>query len=84
VGGDSGPLHLARVMGIPVVGLFGPTDPWNTGFSEICRAIRVRCPKSGCFNWDCTNQSCLGDIEPDEVWTAVEACVLDRAELLEG
>ena len=31
VGGDTGPLHLAVALGTPVVGLYGPTDPTQTG-----------------------------------------------------
>ncbi|MCO5166944.1 MAG: glycosyltransferase family 9 protein [Planctomycetes bacterium] len=31
VGGDTGPLHLARVLGRPVVGLFHAADPARTG-----------------------------------------------------
>jgi heptosyltransferase I len=31
VSGDSGPLHLASALGIPVVGLYGPTDPLRNG-----------------------------------------------------
>jgi heptosyltransferase-1 len=31
VGGDTGPLHLAVVLGTPAVGLFGPTDPARNG-----------------------------------------------------
>lgn len=31
VAGDTGPLHLAAALGIPVVGLYGPTDPARTG-----------------------------------------------------
>ena len=31
VGGDTGPLHLASALGIPLVAIFGPTDPARNG-----------------------------------------------------
>ena len=31
VGGDTGPMHLANALGVPVVALFGPTDPARNG-----------------------------------------------------
>jgi len=31
IGGDSGPMHLAAALGIPVVAIFGPTDPARNG-----------------------------------------------------
>jgi len=31
VGADTGPLHVAVALGTPVVGLYGPTDPAQTG-----------------------------------------------------
>jgi heptosyltransferase-1 len=31
IGGDTGPVHLAAALGIPVVAVFGPTDPARTG-----------------------------------------------------
>lgn len=41
IGGDTGPLHLAAALGIPTVGLFGPTDPARTGpFGSRCVALR--------------------------------------------
>ena len=27
VGGDTGPIHLAAALGVPVIGLYGPKDP---------------------------------------------------------
>lgn len=42
VGGDSGPTHLAAALGVPLVALFGPTDParngpWGPGAKEVLR-----------------------------------------------
>jgi heptosyltransferase I len=28
---DTGPLHVARALGVPVIGLFGHTNPWRVG-----------------------------------------------------
>jgi len=47
IAGDSGPFHLARAMGVPCIGLYGPypadlrvRDTWPT-----CRVIESRYPK---------------------------------------
>jgi heptosyltransferase-1 len=45
IGGDTGPLHLAAARGIPVVAIFGPTDPARNGpFGG--RSIVLRSPAS--------------------------------------
>jgi ADP-heptose:LPS heptosyltransferase len=31
IGGDTGPLHLASSLGVPSIGIFGPTDPRRNG-----------------------------------------------------
>jgi heptosyltransferase-1 len=31
IGGDTGPMHLANLMGVPVVAVFGPTNPARNG-----------------------------------------------------
>jgi heptosyltransferase-1 len=45
IGGDTGPLHLAAALGIPVIGLYGPTDPVRTGPFGT-RAVALRKPES--------------------------------------
>lgn len=41
VGVDTGLTHLAAALGIPVVGIFGPTDPGATGVLAGRQAINV-------------------------------------------
>jgi heptosyltransferase I len=42
IGGDTGPTHLAALLAVPVVALFGPTDParngpWGPGVKRVLR-----------------------------------------------
>jgi heptosyltransferase-1 len=41
IGGDTGPLHLAAALRVPVVGIYGPTDPVRNGPYET-RSIVLR------------------------------------------
>jgi heptosyltransferase-1 len=45
IGGDTGPLHLAAALAIPVVAIFGPTDPARNG-PYATRTIVLRNPSS--------------------------------------
>jgi heptosyltransferase-1 len=45
VGGDTGPLHLAAALQVPVVAIFGPTDPARNG-PYGTRSIVLRNPTS--------------------------------------
>lgn len=45
IGGDTGPLHLAAALKVPMVALFGPTDPARTG-PYGTRSIVLRDPSS--------------------------------------
>jgi len=45
IGGDTGPMHLAAALQIPVVGIFGPTNPARNGPFGT-RSIVLRSPSS--------------------------------------
>ena len=45
IGGDTGPLHLAAALKVPVVAIFGPTDPARNGPYGM-RSVVLRNPAS--------------------------------------
>jgi heptosyltransferase I len=45
IGGDTGPLHLAAALRVPVVGIYGPTDPARNGPYQT-RSIVLRSAES--------------------------------------
>lgn len=45
IGGDTGPMHLAAALGVPVVALFGPTTPERNG-PYATRSVVLRSPLS--------------------------------------
>jgi heptosyltransferase I len=45
IGGDTGPMHLAAALAIPVVAIFGPTDPARNG-PYGTRSVVLRNPAS--------------------------------------
>ena len=45
IAGDTGPLHLACALGVPVVGIYGPTDPARNGPFHCANRV-LRHPES--------------------------------------
>lgn len=65
---DTGSMHLAAAMGLPVVALFGPTAPWRTGpYGEGHSVIRKDLACSPCFKRRCESKECMRAIEVEEV-----------------
>lgn len=63
---DTGGMHLANAAGVPVIGLFGPTNPVRTGpvFASGVTVLQPPgCPPTGGGN--------LGDLTPDTVAAAL-------------
>ena len=68
VSGDTFALHAAGALGVPVVGLFGPTDPARNGpFRPQDGIVYHEIPCSRCHKRDCSNTRCMDLIQPDEV-----------------
>jgi heptosyltransferase-2 len=72
-GVDSGPMHMAAAMGVPVVALFGPTDerkwgPWGDGHLVITK--RLSCYP--CKPHKCRDNECMKKISVEEALEAVE------------
>jgi heptosyltransferase-2 len=74
IGNDSGVMHVAAAVGLPVVGIFGPTDPFGTGPMTSRRAIVQEKPYcSPCFLRRCpTDHRCMTEISPAAVEAAAK------------
>ena len=73
---DTGILHLASYLDVPIVGLFGPSDehrysPWSTKFKVIAASLSCRpCRKPDCsFN----TIECMHKISANEVSDSIDA-----------
>jgi len=67
---DSGPSHIAKAAGTPVVTLFGPVSPGHTATNLPCeRAVHLDLPCSPCHKNACPlkHHRCMRDIASDEV-----------------
>jgi len=78
---DSGPMHLAAALHVPVVGVFTCTDPVRSGpppgLHELVSAplacagsYKKKCPFKGC-----RHLACFSALEVDRVWLALQRLV---------
>jgi heptosyltransferase II len=76
---DSGLMHAAAALSVPLVALFGSTDPVATGpFTSRATVIRHLQPCSPCFKRTCEiGYPCLTAISVDEVAAAARAWLKD-------
>ena len=71
---DSGLMHVASALAVPLVALFGSTDPARTGpLSDKSRVIRKPIPCGPCLKPECPKErECMSLISADEVFEAVK------------
>jgi lipopolysaccharide heptosyltransferase I len=70
---DTGPMHIAAALNIPIAAIFGPTNPIRTGpYGENNIIIRKVLPCSPCYKRKkCSNRICLDSLSADDVKEAV-------------
>jgi heptosyltransferase-2 len=81
VGNDSGAMHVAAAVGLPVVGVFGPTDPEATApLSDRMAVVREPVECSPCFLRACpVDHRCMQRIEVERVFDALRASLIGYA-----
>lgn len=72
IGNDSGAMHVAAAVGLPVVAVFGPTDPFGTApVTPRCSIVQEKPYCSPCFLRRCpTDHRCMTSVTPDAVEAA--------------
>ncbi len=66
---DSGPMHLANALKVPVVAIFGPTDPRITGpYQKPSKVLQEFVPCWPCSYRECPfEHQCMTQISPESV-----------------
>jgi heptosyltransferase-2 len=74
IGNDSGAMHVAAAVGLPVVAIFGPTDPQGTApVTPRCTVVQEKPYCSPCFLRRCpTDHRCMTRVTADMVEAAVK------------
>ena len=79
IGGDTGPLHLACALGLPVVGMYGPTDPSRNGpFGSPAKVLRSPESRRDHSRREAPEAGLL-TIRPDEVLQAANELLYPEA-----
>jgi heptosyltransferase-2 len=83
IGNDSGAMHVAAAAGIPVVAVFGPTDPEGTSpVTPELAIVREPVSCSPCFLRHCpVDHRCMTRISVDAVYSSARQWLQGKREL---
>lgn len=80
VGADTGAMHLAALMGVPTVALFGPTDPVvNRPYGDRHRVVHDPSAREVCRGHACSHRWCMGRLGVRPVAEALEELWAEEA-----
>lgn len=69
---DTGLLHLSVVLGVPVLGLYGSSDPIVAGLPQgTGRVLRTGIACSPCRERACQRRGCMEELQPSQVAAAL-------------
>jgi ADP-heptose:LPS heptosyltransferase len=72
VSNDSGPMHIAAALGIPVFAVFGPTDPKRTGpYGKGHSIIKADVSCAPCFKRTCDDMKCMKNVSAEKVFEII-------------
>jgi lipopolysaccharide heptosyltransferase II len=75
VGGDTGPMYLASLVGTPIVVVYGPTDPVLYEPLGLCRKVMKEVGCNPCYpgrKRSCRELNCLKMVTVDDVFKATK------------
>lgn len=73
---DSGPMHIAAALNVPLLALFGSTSDVKTGPYGIGKVIHKRVECSPCYKRECPiDFRCMKRIEVDEVYDELQKLI---------
>ena len=81
ISNDTGPMHIAAALNIPVFAIFGPANPVRTGpYGDIHTIIRQDLACSPCYaKKRCTTWECLDTLTADMVYEKIREKQVDKS-----
>lgn len=81
LGNDAGAMHVAAAVGLPVVAVFGPTDPEGTApMTRRATLVQHRVSCSPCFLRHCpVDHRCMTRVAVDQVYAAARESLAGRS-----
>ncbi len=76
---DSGPMHLAAAVGVPLIALFGPSDPkrwhpWAEKYRIITSSSNLAC-RPCLMKPTCEKRECLTEIKAEQILDSIEELI---------